>query len=58
MLSAEIVDIIAAARNHGWVLEPEALRLLRAAGVPVPRFAWPNPKRMRARPPPASATRW
>ena len=40
MLSAEIVDIIAAARNHGWVLEPEALRLLRAAGVPVPRFAW------------------
>ncbi len=40
MLSAEIVDIIAAARNHGWVLEPEALRLLAAAGVPVPRCAW------------------
>jgi hypothetical protein len=40
MLSAEIVDIIAAARTDGWVLEPEALRLLGAAGVPVPRFAW------------------
>ena len=40
MLSTEIADIIAAARTHGWVLEPEALRLLGAARVPVPRFAW------------------
>jgi acetate---CoA ligase (ADP-forming) subunit beta len=40
MLSAEIVEIIAAARTDGWVLEPEALRLLRAAGVPAPAFAW------------------
>jgi acetate---CoA ligase (ADP-forming) subunit beta len=40
MLSAEMVDIVAAARTHGLVLEPEALRLLGAAGVPVPRFAW------------------
>lgn len=40
MLNAEMVDIIAAARTHGWVLEPEALRLLEAAGVPVPRYAW------------------
>lgn len=40
MLSAEIADIIATARTHGWVLEPEALRLLGAAGVPVPRFVW------------------
>jgi acetate---CoA ligase (ADP-forming) subunit beta len=40
MLSAEMVDIIAAARKDGWVLEPETLRLLGASGVPVPRFAW------------------
>ena len=44
MLSAEIVDIIAAARNHGWVLEPEALRLLGAAGVPTPEFVWARSK--------------
>jgi hypothetical protein len=40
MLNAETEKIIADARPHGWVLEPEALRLLSAAGVPVPRFAW------------------
>lgn len=40
MLAAESLNIIAAARADGWVLEPEALRLLAAAGVPVPRFAW------------------
>ena len=40
MLNTEIADIIAAARTDGWVLEPEALRLLGAARVPVPRFAW------------------
>jgi succinyl-CoA synthetase beta subunit len=40
MLSAEMVEIIAAARKDGWVLEPETLRLLAASGVPVPRFAW------------------
>jgi hypothetical protein len=40
MLSAEAEKIMAAARPHGWVLEPEALRLLETAGVPVPRFAW------------------
>lgn len=44
MLSAEIVDIIAAARTDGWVLEPEALRLLGAAGVPAPRFVWAKSK--------------
>ena len=44
MLSSEPVDIIAAARTHGWVLEPEALRLLAAAGVPVARYAWANSK--------------
>lgn len=40
MLNAAMAKIIAAARKHGWVLEPEALRLLQTAGVPVPRFAW------------------
>jgi hypothetical protein len=40
MLSAQAEKIMAAARPHGWVLEPEALRLLESAGVPVPRFAW------------------
>jgi len=44
MLTAEMVNIIAAARTDGWVLEPEALRLLRAAGVPAPRFAWAKSK--------------
>ena len=44
MLNAEMVNVIAAARKHGWVLEPEALRLLGAAGVPGPKFAWAKSK--------------
>ena len=44
MLSLETADILAAARKHGWVLEPEALRLLGAAGVPGPKFAWAKSK--------------
>jgi hypothetical protein len=40
MLSGDIVQIIEASRPHGWVLEPEALRLLGMAGVPVARFSW------------------
>jgi hypothetical protein len=40
MLSADLIGVLEAARPHGWVLEPEALRLLGMAGVPVPRFAW------------------
>lgn len=40
MLSAELAGILEAARPQGWVLEPEALRLLGMAGLPVPRFAW------------------
>jgi hypothetical protein len=40
MLNAEAETIIASARAHGWVMEPEALRLLGTAGVSVPRFAW------------------
>jgi hypothetical protein len=40
MLSAYGLEIIEASRPRGWVLEPEALRLLETAGMPVPRFAW------------------
>ena len=38
MLNSDLAPILAAARPHGWVVEPEALRLLGLAGVPVPRF--------------------
>jgi hypothetical protein len=40
MLTAATEGILAVARRDGWVLEPEALRLLQTAGVQVPRFAW------------------
>jgi hypothetical protein len=40
MLSNDLNEIVQAAQPHGWVLEPEALRLLGMAGVAVPRFAW------------------
>ncbi len=40
MLAAETLEIIETARADGWVLEPQALKLLAAAGVQVPRFAW------------------
>jgi succinyl-CoA synthetase beta subunit len=32
--------ILQAARPTGWVLEPEAKRLLALAGLPVPAFRW------------------
>jgi acetate---CoA ligase (ADP-forming) subunit beta len=40
MLNREISDIVSASRGEGWVLEPEAKRLLSLAGIPVPRFRW------------------
>lgn len=40
MLREEIKDILSAARETGWVLEPEAKRLLAYAGLEVPRFEW------------------
>jgi acetate---CoA ligase (ADP-forming) subunit beta len=40
MLNADITAILEAARTPGWVLEPEALRLLAAAGLSVARHAW------------------
>ena len=38
MKLGEIKKILAAAGKHGWVLEPEAKRLCRLAGMPVTRF--------------------
>jgi acyl-CoA synthetase (NDP forming) len=40
MLKKEITEIISAARQAGWVVEPEAKRLLAMAGLDVPRFKW------------------
>jgi acyl-CoA synthetase (NDP forming) len=40
MLKKEITEIISAARQAGWVMEPEAKRLLAIAGLEVPGFKW------------------
>jgi acyl-CoA synthetase (NDP forming) len=40
LLRKEIRDILADARGQGWVMEPEAKRLLALARIKVPRFAW------------------
>lgn len=40
MLKKEIMDIISSWRTIGWVLEPEAKRLLSLAGMDTPRFIW------------------
>lgn len=40
MLNADTTAILEEARTRGWVLEPEALRLLAAEGLPVARHAW------------------
>lgn len=40
MLRKEIKDILFASRDAGWILEPEAKRLLSSAGLDVPRFKW------------------
>ncbi|MFC1534650.1 acetate--CoA ligase family protein [Thermodesulfobacteriota bacterium] len=40
MLRKEIMEIISEARQVGWVMEPEAKRLLAIAGLEVPRFKW------------------
>jgi len=42
MLTKGIMDILSASRQTGWVLEPEAKRLLSLAGLTVPRFLWTN----------------
>jgi len=40
MLTEEMRAIIEAGRPQGWVLEPEAKRLLALTGIPVPRHVW------------------
>lgn len=40
MLKREILDILSTSREAGWVVEPEAKRLLALAGLPVPRYGW------------------
>ena len=38
MLKTEIKTVLEASRTRGWVSEPDAKRLLSAAGLAVPRF--------------------
>ena len=38
MLTEEMRDILSGAKGTGWVLEPQAKRLLSLAGLEVPRF--------------------
>ena len=40
MLKKKIRDILTAAKPQGWVLEPDAKRLLALAGLPIPKFQW------------------
>jgi succinyl-CoA synthetase beta subunit len=40
VLSKEMEGIFTAARETGWVLEPQAKQLLSMAGLDVPRFTW------------------
>jgi acetate---CoA ligase (ADP-forming) subunit beta len=40
MLNKEIQNILEAAGKTGWVVEPEAKKLLSLAGLNVPRFTW------------------
>ncbi len=40
MLSTEMKGIIDAAGSRGWVLEPEAKRLLSLKGIEVPEYIW------------------
>ena len=40
MLNAEILDILSTSKSWGWVLEPDAKRILSLAGITVPRFTW------------------
>lgn len=40
MLKPQMMDILSASRETGWVMEPEAKRLLSLAGLPIPIFKW------------------
>jgi succinyl-CoA synthetase beta subunit len=39
MLTQEMKEILSASKEIGWVLEPQAKRLLASAGLEVPRFS-------------------
>lgn len=40
MLNEEILNILSTSKSWGWVLEPDAKRILSLAGITVPRFTW------------------
>ncbi len=40
MLKKELKAIVTASKRWGWVLEPEAKRLLAISGIDVPKFIW------------------
>ncbi len=40
MLTAEMLEILKQSRSTGWVMEPQAKRLLKMSGLSVPRFIW------------------
>ena len=40
MLKKEFKSIIMASQEYGWILEPEAKRLLSISGIDVPKFLW------------------
>ena len=40
MLKEQIREILLASKKQGWVMEPEAKRILSLAGLSVPRFIW------------------
>jgi succinyl-CoA synthetase beta subunit len=44
MLNPEIEKILDRAETDGWVLEPEAKRLLKLAGISTPEFVWARQK--------------
>jgi succinyl-CoA synthetase beta subunit len=42
MLKEEVQEIILKSKENGWIIEPEAKRLLSLIGLTVPRFQWTN----------------
>jgi len=49
MLGPELEQIITRNQSHGWILEPDAKRLLSGVGVPVPQGFWMKAKKDVAR---------
>jgi len=40
MLTGDMKEIMRVSKHFGWVMEPEAKRMLSLAGLNVPRFRW------------------